>query len=253
MKKQITTAAVLLFVAALSGCGNNTMGALSSSSASSALKASSSSKQAEKDDIVSIMNSLAGQSKSTGEIYVTGDMKVGKKNTLKPGIYDMTVTGGSGNVMGTRKSVLSGMPINWAAGVSGTDDNDYPSKIRIILLNGDILKMSNISKVSFTAIPEKVTPTNELGIGNYVVGRDIKPGTYKLSTNMKMDSEFSNLGWSISIYNDGTDDSTDKELNPGSPDVAVELKKGEIITTSFDNTDNGTPTDNAKLTFTPVN
>jgi hypothetical protein len=98
-----------------------------------------------------------------------------------------------------------------------------------------------------------VTESNQLGIGNYVVGRDIKAGTYKLSTNMKMDSEYGNLGWSLEIYNDATGDSKDQSYNPDNQDVAVKLTDGEIVTTSFDNTQDGVSSDTARLIFTAVN
>ena len=47
---------------------------------------------------------LIDSSKSTDEIYVTDDITVGEKGDVKPGIYDIEVPGGSGNIFGTRKS-----------------------------------------------------------------------------------------------------------------------------------------------------
>lgn len=251
----VTLAGVSLF--ALSACSSSSSTDSKKSESSSALKAKSSKKKAAKKEdkensIVKAMDQLAAESKATGEIYVTGKLEVGKKNTLKPGIYDMTVTGGSGNVTGDRKSVTSGMFINWIAGAKGNEDNE-PSTIRIILMEGDELELRDIAKVTFIPVPEKVTPSNQLGIGNYVVGRDIKAGTYKLSTNVKLDPEFNNLGWGISTYNDDDGEEHDQSLTPESSDVAVELKDGEIITTDFDGTDDTVPADSARLIFTPVN
>ncbi|WP_298649395.1 hypothetical protein [uncultured Granulicatella sp.] len=91
---------------------------------------------------------------------------------------------------------------------------------------------------------------NELGIGEYVVGRDIKPGTYKLSTNMNMNPQYKNLGWDIRIYNDSTKKSRQQQFNPGNSDVVVKLEEGEIISTSFHNTDRSVPTDDSRLIFT---
>lgn len=45
---------------------------------------------------------------------------------------------------------------------------------------------------------------NELGIGEYILGIDIKSGTYKLSTNMITNPQLKNGGWGIWIYNDST-------------------------------------------------
>ncbi len=123
----------------------------------------------------------------------------------------------------------------------------------MILFDGDILHFSNISKIKFNAVPTKVQTSNELGIGEYIVGRDIKPGTYKLSTNMNMDPQFDNLGWEVRIYNDLTRSTKEQRLAPGNLDVAVKLEEGEIISTSFDNTDHDISSDEARLIFTELN
>ena len=196
------------------------------------------------------MNLLAKQSKSTEEIYVTGDVVVGLNGDVKPGIYDLEITGGSGNIFGNRKDAFS-LFINWVAGAPGIS-TDYPSKIRIILFEGDILDFSNISKIKFNAVPEKVEMSNEVGIGEYVVGRDIKAGTYKLSTNINMNSEFQNLGWSLSIYNMLTKTSKNQTLDPSNLDVAVKLEEGEIISISLHNTDDNVSSDDARLIFTEL-
>lgn len=253
MKKWIRFGAISiasLTLLSLVGCSNSNDGSSSNEKSSSAMKASSKKKTEKKNGVLQTIDDLAKSSSSTGEIYVTGKLKVGNKNTLKPGIYDMTVTGGSGNVMGDRKLVTTGMFINWIAGVPNNDGN--PSKIRMILFDGDILELTDISKVNFVAVPEKVQMTNQLGIGNYVVGRDIKAGKYKLSTNMKLDPEYNNLGWSLETYNDDSGEERSVNLNPESSDVAVDLKEGEILTTSFTNPIYESNSDSAKLIFTPL-
>ena len=65
---------------------------------------------------------LIDNSKSTDEIYVTDDITVGKKGDVEPGIYDIEVTGGSGNIFGTRKSE-NGLYINFVAGAVGNIGN----------------------------------------------------------------------------------------------------------------------------------
>lgn len=226
------------------------------SSSSKTLKVSSSStkqNKTKKQSIVEIMNDLAAASKSTDEIYVTGDITIGENSAVKPGIYDMEITGGAGNITGNRKNV-NGMFINWLGGAAGNTEG-YPSKIRMILMDGDTLNFSNISKVKFTAVPEKVSPSTQVGIGSFVVGRDLPAGNYKLSTNMKLDPQFSNLGWNIAIYNDADGNERSQSYNPGNQDVAVSLKDGEIITTSFTNSnyyETGISDDSAQLIFTAV-
>lgn len=214
---------------------------------------SSSPKAETNQSSLDILSELAANSKSTNEIYVTGDITVGNDQPVTPGIYDLTITGGDGNIQGERKNV-NGMFINWIGGATGNSNGD-PSTIRIILFDGDILSFSNISKIKFTAVAAKVTPSTQLGIGNFIVGRDIPAGNYKLSTNMTMDPQFENLGWSLSIYNDDSGQSQEQNYNPGNSDVAVSLKDGEILTTTFDNSnyyETNVSSDNAKLIFTPI-
>ena len=112
------------------------------------------------------------------------------------------------------------------------------------------MNFSNISKIKFNAVPEKVQMSNEVGLGEYVVGRDIKAGTYKLSTNVKLDPEFDNLGWSMEIYNNSTKKTKQQTLTSGNQDVVVKLEDGDIISTNLDNTDDDVPSDNARLIFT---
>ena len=123
-------------------------------------------------------------------------------------------------------------------------------KIRIILFEEDRLEFSDISKVKFNAVPEEVDPSNELGIGEFIVGRDIMPGDYKLSTNVEMDPEFENLGWNISIYNDEKGKQRDQMFTATNDDVLVSLKEGEIISLFYDNIDYESSADEAKLIFT---
>ncbi|MCE2098342.1 hypothetical protein ACXOKH_02465 [Streptococcus thermophilus] len=194
---------------------------------------------------------LIDSSKSTDEIYVTDDITVGEKGDVKPGIYDIEVTGGSGNIFGTRKSE-DGPHINFLAGTVGNDIN-YASKIRLILFDGDTLQLENISKVKFNAVAKEVEPSNELGQGEFIVGRDIKEGTYKLSTNVNLNPEFSNLdlGWSLTIEDLDSNTSKSQEYNPGNTDVVVKLKKNQVLSIYYDGlSDESTKADDAKLIFT---
>ena len=188
---------------------------------------------------------LIDSSKSTDEIYVTDDITVGEKGDVKPGIYDIEVTGGSGNIFGTRKSE-DGPHINFLAGTVG----NYASKIRLILFDGDTLQLENISKVKFNAVAKEVEPSNELGQGEFIVGRDIKEGTYKLSTNDNLDPQFNNLGWDVTIEDLDSNTSKSQEYNPGNTDVVVKLKKNQVLSINYTGYDESTKTDDAKLIFT---
>src|SRR5699024_3074552 len=98
----------------------------------------------EEESALDVLNKLAANSSDTDEIYVTDDIVIGEDEEVKPGIYDLEVTGGSGNIMGERDSVQS-LFINWVGGAEGNDAG-HPSKIRMILLEGDSLEFSDISK-----------------------------------------------------------------------------------------------------------
>ena len=191
---------------------------------------------------------LIDNSKSTDEIYVTDDITVGKKGDVEPGIYDIEVTGGSGNIFGTRKSE-NGLYINFVAGAVGNIGN-YASKIRLILFDGDTLQLQDISKVKFNAVPKEVEPSNELGQGEFIVGRDIKEGTYKLSTNVNLDPQLNNLGWSVTIEDLDSNTSKSQEYNPGNTDVVVELKNNQVLSINYSGFDESTKADDAKLIFT---
>ncbi|WP_449260460.1 hypothetical protein [Enterococcus casseliflavus] len=247
MKKVVSLGLVFISSLSLAACGEtkNETPPQSSNSENQAVVESSS--VAEEQSSLDILNTLATMSKTTDEIYVTKDLVVGENGDVTPGIYDVEITGGRGNIMGTRDSVTS-LFINWVAGAKD-DIGDYPSKIRMVLFNNDTLSFSNISKVKFNAVPETVEPSTQLGVGEFIVGRDIPAGNYKLKSNISMDPQFDNLGWSTSIYNDSTGQTRDQTLNPSNDDVAVTLEDGEIISISFDNTVREMPTDDARLIF----
>lgn len=256
MKKSKLLLTSLMLASFLAGCNNNASTKETTAENNPVVKTTvSETKETTTQEVVKKNNSLIDKlkdilknSKSTEEIYVTGDVVVGENGDVKPGIYDLEITGGSGNISGKRKGATL-LFINFV-GSAPEANSAFASKVRLILFDGDTLKFNNISKIKFNAVPENIEMKNELGIGEYIVGIDIKPGTYKLSTNMNMNPQFKNLGWGISIYNDSTKKVRQQQLNSGNTDVVVKLEEGEIITTSFHNTDHSVPTDEAKLIFT---
>ncbi|RST99616.1 hypothetical protein CBF37_03995 [Vagococcus vulneris] len=195
------------------------------------------------------MNDFAEESKNSEPISISGDVKVGKDDAVTPGIYDLDILGGEGNILGDRKD---GNPllINWAGAANGISQ---PSKIRIILFEGDVLQFSDISQVKFTAVPKDVSPSNEIGVGEFIVGRDIAPGKYTLSTNMQMDPDFDTLGWDIQTLDIENSKIDNLRLSPANSDVSVDLKDGQIISTSYYNSNNGENANDARLIFNNSN
>ena len=158
---------------------------------------------------------------------------------------NLQITGGSGNIFGTRKSE-NGLYINFVAGAVGNIGN-YASKIRLILFDGDTLQLQDISKVKFNAVPKEVEPSNELGQGEFIVGRDIKEGTYKLSTNVNLDPQLNYKSHETCIYRKT---SKSQEYNPGNTDVVVKLKNNQVLSINYSGFDESTKADDAKLIFT---
>lgn len=152
-------------------------------------------------------------------------MVVEEYGDVKPGIYDLQVTGGDGYVS-----------------IKNEKQYYFYSSFGMSA-PGTVIEFSNISKVKFNAVAKEVTPFNELGIGNFVVGRDIKPGTYKLSSNVSFDGEYS-AKWDIRITNLDTKRSKDQTFDKENSDVAVKLEEGELVTVGLFNThDSATTSD----------
>lgn len=250
-KKKLAAGIFISSFLLLSACGGESNEATSNpQNEATNTESSKESNDEEKVSTLDILNQLATISTQTEELYITDNIVVGEDQEVKPGIYDVEIIGGSGNILGER-STVSSLFINWVGGAKG-NTNGYPSKIRMILFEDDILEFTNISKVKFNAVPETVKPSNQLGIGEFIVGRDIVPGDYKLSTDVKLNPEYDNLGWRISIYNDETGDSRDQMFTATNNDVAVSLKEGEVISISYDNTDYGSSSDDARLIFSEL-
>lgn len=263
-KKFLYTASTLLCVALLGACSSSKTTETKTEEKSSgtvkvenpAKKAFSSSEKEKNEEVedVSVLDlfnkELVPQGKSTDEVYVTGDIAVEKDGEVTPGIYDLEITGGNGFI-----TVENDENYRYHSFFVASPDSDSPenaSKIRIILFEGDNIKFTDISKVRFTAIGKDVKPSNELGIGQFVVGRDIEPGTYKLSTNITMDAEFGEE-WRIEIVNLSKEDIRSQNLSKKNPDVAIKLEEGEVISLDFDNDyEPEKPTDDVRLIFTSV-
>ncbi|GAB2021605.1 hypothetical protein RyT2_06790 [Pseudolactococcus yaeyamensis] len=235
MKKIILLSASLLAIASLTACATSNVDKKISSSnslGSSAVKASSDVKTESNTESSTLekIASWAEKSISTDELYVTGDMNVGLDDSIKPGIYDMEILGGEGNIHGKH----DGFHYPFNNYTAGAPETRQLSKIRVLNFKGDVWQFSNISKVKFTAVPT-ATPQTEFYIGSWIVGRDINPGIYKLQSSQPLSAKNSTEGWRIAI-NDFDDASLDHKvkLTTSSPDVAVELREGNIVTIALD-------------------
>lgn len=207
-----------------------------------------------KDEWAEIIALFAKSAKSINEFYITeGTVTVGtEEEELKPGLYDIEILSGNGYVRAKRNLNLKALHGSWNVAAPGSNKTT-PSKVRLILEKTDQLEFNNISKVKFTAVPEKVEQTNELSIGEFFVNRDIKAGKYKLSTNLNLNPSFKTLGWEIEVYDVKTNKRYSQKLNPENNDLVLNLKSNQTITIKLHNTDTNTNADDARLIFTPVN
>lgn len=194
------------------------------------------------------LSALIANGKSIDALDITEEkFEVKKGGIIEPGVYDVEVLSGDGNIMVDRKDFYS-VPINLISDAKGSEQA-YPSTCRLIFLEGDEVEIIGITKIKLTALTD-FSPKTEFSNGNFIVGKDILPGKYKLSTNVTMDPKYDVLGWEIEIYNPAEDDDRTVNLNPGNMDAELELVEGEIMTVDYDTSIEDMNPDEAKLIFT---
>ena len=106
--KKISLLLSALAITTLTACSQNSENVKEDSTNDTIHKVKESTEQqSEKDSPLDLLNQLATFSKSTEEIYITGDLNIGEDQDINPGIYDLEITGGSGNIFGERTAVPS--------------------------------------------------------------------------------------------------------------------------------------------------
>lgn len=148
-----------------------------------------------------------------------GTYEVGKD--IKPGRYVIKADSGSGNLMsanGSINAILTAQPDPTLGVTSYTTNLD----------KGTEIKIKGIPQTTFTPVTKRTYQT-ELGAGTYEVGKDIKPGRYKIVA-------ISGSGNLISIGS-GINEilNTDPESNGmGAKFINENLKRGTKITTTLE-------------------
>ena len=145
--------------------------------------------------------------------YTVGD-------DIKPGRYTITTDSGSGNLIDSDDDV------NVILGSDATEDNVVTS-YTVTLTKGAEVELDGLESVSFTPV-NKHSYSTELGAGQWVVGKDIKPGKYKISAT----SGSGNL-----ISDDGTINEilgTESDSDVGQVTSTTQRPtKGEVIKTDL--------------------
>jgi uncharacterized protein with FMN-binding domain len=163
--------------------------------------------------------------RATAASLAPGNYVVGQE--IKSGRYTITPQGGSGNFSSIAKKTTTGSSLNE---ILGTDDPsmDVPS-VTANLAKGDKVQIQGIPTVQFTPVTSRnKNNTTALTTGVWVVGKDIKKGSYVATPAEGQSGNFTIRPKSVfgSTTNEilGTDTS-----NGEVPKVNVKLHKGDSI------------------------
>lgn len=148
-----------------------------------------------------------------------GKYKIGRD--IKPGRYVIRALKGSGNISNSDAS------INIILGE--TADDDQITSFTTNLQKGDKLDISGIESTSFKPVT-KYSFQKSLSAGNWLVGRDIKPGRYVIKP----------VTGSGNLISEGSEDEDLNEILSTSPSegevskVTADLVKGEAVQTNLE-------------------
>lgn len=111
---------------------------------------------------------VIAHAKATAVTLGSGSYKVGDE--IKPGRYVITAQSGSGNLSGSNG-------LNVILGDSADDDLGQITSYTMDLKKNAKVKIDGIEAVDFKPVAKRSYSTN-LSAGQWVVGKDIKPGRY---------------------------------------------------------------------------
>lgn len=155
-----------------------------------------------------------------------GVIRVGKE--IKPGRYQITSNQDSGEVETvTNSSDWYSFDVNLAA-PSGVDDT-YSKQIQSItcdLKKGETIKCDDydVKALKFTPVKKRANKnTTSLSCGQWVVGKDLKPGKYKFTVT---DKNIEDSKSDITIHND---EGEKQYLPADSKSFKATVHKGDVI------------------------
>ncbi|MDN6901077.1 hypothetical protein [Oenococcus sicerae] len=161
---------------------------------------------------------LAAKSKS----LATGNWTVGKD--IQPGWYTATSTGGSGNFQ------TEDGEINVILSTQVDNDMGQIDSYRIHIKTGQTVQISGLQGVHFQAISKHPKISGgTISAGFYRIGKDIKPGRYKISAVQGSGNVQTNDGEVNEILATNPDSSMGQVGN-----TTVDLSKGEILMTDLE-------------------
>ncbi|TLQ04946.1 hypothetical protein FEZ51_03270 [Pediococcus stilesii] len=119
------------------------------------------------------LTTVSAKSKAKEVTVGPGTYTVGKQ--INPGRYVITSLSGSGNLIGEKKA-----DINIILGTEVDDDLGQVTSYTSSLKKGAKIKIDGIEQVNFKPVTKRLKST-KFGAGDWVVGKDIKAGRYKIS------------------------------------------------------------------------
>ncbi|WP_323067579.1 hypothetical protein [Limosilactobacillus reuteri] len=122
--------------------------------------------------------------KATQTTLGAGKYKVGED--IKPGRYTITAQSGSGNVTGSND-------LNIILGDTTDDDLGQVDSYTMDLKKGAKVEIDGIESTNFAPVTKRSFQTN-LKAGQWVVGKDIKPGRYTIKATAGSGNLTSNEG-----------------------------------------------------------
>ncbi|MGA2911473.1 MAG: hypothetical protein ABSE17_02445 [Candidatus Levyibacteriota bacterium] len=160
------------------------------------------------------------QVKGTATTLSTGDFTGGKDVVV--GLYDVTTTSGqSGNF------IVSGS--DSYDEILGVSDGQGVPNVRVQISNGDQIKISGLTSVTFTPVSTPFITTHTpvtLYAGTFTVGQDIGAGRYVATTTTGSSGNFIVSGI------DSVDEILGQSDGQGVPSVTTNLTDGDVISIS---------------------
>lgn len=162
--------------------------------------------------------SQTAYAKATQTTLGSGTYKVG--TDIKPGRYTITTQNGSGNITGSND-------LNIILGNTTDDDLGQVDSYTTNLKKGSKLEIDGIESTDFTPVTKRSYQTN-LKAGQWVVGKDIKPGRYTIKATSGSGNLTSNEGINEIL---GTE--SDSDIGQVTQTTQT-LHRGEILTSELE-------------------
>ncbi|WP_057735653.1 hypothetical protein [Liquorilactobacillus uvarum] len=171
---------------------------------------------------VSLRNTDVVYAKAQQVTLGAGTFKVGKTKDIKPGRYIIKTTNGSGNISDSTGN------INIILGQTTDNDSGQIDSYTTTLKKGDNVKIEGIEATSFAPAGKRTYQT-QLNAGDWIVGKDIKPGSYVITALQGS----GNIGTDDGDVNEILGTTSDSDAGQVTK-VTVNLTRGQVLSTNIE-------------------